>query len=92
MCPENVAGNIPTHVLRQIRKEIEDGYSKAKRRSGDSRWSGGTQDDGDKSASDWISEAPRRSTTSYNCWHRGRRVTGHPVVQPPVSAARNALM
>lgn len=25
MYPKNVAGSIPTHVLRQIRKEVEDG-------------------------------------------------------------------
>jgi hypothetical protein len=25
MYPKNVADNIPTHVLRQIRKEVEDG-------------------------------------------------------------------
>jgi mRNA-degrading endonuclease RelE of RelBE toxin-antitoxin system len=25
MYPKNVAENIPTHVLRQIRKEVEDG-------------------------------------------------------------------
>ena len=25
MYPKNVAGNIPAHVLRQIRKEVEDG-------------------------------------------------------------------
>jgi hypothetical protein len=33
-----------------------------------------------------------RVPTSFNCCHRGRHVTGYPFVQPPVSAARNALM
>jgi hypothetical protein len=30
MYPKNVADNIPTRVLRQIRKEVEDGQDKEK--------------------------------------------------------------
>ena len=36
MYPKNVADDIPVHVLRQIRKEVEDGHQEAKRRPRDS--------------------------------------------------------
>jgi mRNA-degrading endonuclease RelE of RelBE toxin-antitoxin system len=35
MYPKNVIDNIPVHVLRQIRREVEDGESEAKHRSRD---------------------------------------------------------
>jgi hypothetical protein len=34
MYPKNAAENIPAHVLRQIRKEVEDDQSKAQHRCG----------------------------------------------------------
>ncbi len=35
MYPKNVADDIPVHVLRQIRKEVEDGHQEAKHRTRD---------------------------------------------------------
>jgi mRNA-degrading endonuclease RelE of RelBE toxin-antitoxin system len=35
MYPKNVADDIPAHVLRQIRKKVEDGHQEAKHRTRD---------------------------------------------------------